>query len=214
MNLKTRVAAYLLAAAAAVGGGATYLSQSGIENTAKHEGLRLVAYPDPGTGGAPWTICYGHTKGVKRGDRATVEQCERWLAEDLLEAERHVQRLVRVPLRQGEYDAYVSLVFNAGPGNFQSSTMLRLLNSGNWHAACNQFPRWIYANKRILNGLRTRRLEEQAICLRDGPYVYYPASRKVAFDPVPDRSYPQYVNLYLPEGSGGLQAIATVARNW
>ena len=89
MNLKTKVAGYLLAAAGALGIG-TYVSQQGIADTAKHEGLRFHAYPDPATGGAPWTICYGHTKGVRKGDKATAEQCYKWLAEDLLEAERAV----------------------------------------------------------------------------------------------------------------------------
>lgn len=173
MDMKKRVAGYLLALAATVGVG-TYVSQQGIEDTAKHEGLRLNAYPDPATGGVPWTICYGHTRGVKRGDRATLEQCYQYLAEDLLEAERAVQRHVRVPLREGQYNAYTSFVFNAGEGNFKSSTMLRLLNAGDWRGSCNQFPRWIYANKRVLNGLRTRRYEEQAVCLKEGPYVYHP----------------------------------------
>lgn len=178
MGMKTRVAAALLAVAA-IGGGATYLSTTGVHQVASHEGLRTVAYPDPGTGGAPWTICFGHTRGVYRGMTATLDQCERWLAEDLFVAERAVQRLVEVPLRQGQYDAYVSFVFNVGEGAFQRSTMLRLLNQGDWRGSCNQFPRWKYANKRVLNGLVKRRYEEQALCLTEGPYAYYPESHPV-----------------------------------
>lgn len=166
-----RVLAALLALALA-GGGATYLSQQGVEHIAKREGLRLVAYPDPGTKGVPWTICYGHTKGVYRGMRATEAQCDQWLAEDLRVAEGAVQRLVRVPLRQGQYDALVSFVFNVGEWKFSTSTMLRLLNAGDWQASCHQFPRWVYANKIKLEGLAVRRFEEEAMCLKGGPYVY------------------------------------------
>ncbi len=165
----------LLLGVAVAGGGATYLSLSGAQQIASHEGWELTAYPDPATGGAPWTICRGHTKGVYRGMRATPEQCERWYAEDLYVAEKAVQRLVTVPLRQGQYDAYTSFVFNVGAGNFQSSTMLKLVNQGQWVQSCQQFPRWKYANKQVLRGIVKRRYEEQALCLTGGPYVYHPS---------------------------------------
>lgn len=174
MKVSQRVMALLLGLALGTGG-ATYLSQQGAQEIASHEGYALVAYADPGTGGAPWTICRGHTKGVYRGMRATHEQCYQWYAEDLWVAERAVQRLVRVPLKQGEYDALVSFVFNVGEGNLQSSTLLRLLNSGDRRGSCNQYPRWIYANKMVLNGLKVRRYEEQGRCLEGGSYVFYPS---------------------------------------
>lgn len=173
MNVSKRVMAALLALALA-GGGATYLSLDGAQQIASREGYRLVAYPDPATGGAPWTICRGHTKGVYRGMRATHEQCDQWYAEDLRVAERAVQRNVRVPLKQGEYNAMVSFVFNVGEANLRTSTLLRKVNAGDRRGSCNQYPRWIYAHKMVLNGLVTRRYEEQATCLKDGPYVYLP----------------------------------------
>lgn len=171
-----RVAGLLLALALSLGG-ATYLSAPGVQHIATSEGLRLVAYPDPGTNGAPWTICYGHTKGVYRGMRATVEQCERWLAEDLRVAEREVQKLLRAPVRQGQYDALVSFVFNAGARNLATSTLLKLTNSGNWQLSCKQYPRWKYANGIILEGIVTRRYLEEAMCLKGGPFVFYPKSK-------------------------------------
>ena len=173
MKLRTKIMGALLALAAA-GGGATYLSFGTADKIATHEGYRLVAYPDPGTGGAPWTICRGHTKGVRPGMRATPEQCDRWFAEDLYTAERGVQRLARVPLKQGEYDALVSFVFNAGETNLRNSTLLRKLNAGDRVGSCNEYLRWIYANKLVLSGLRTRRADERAMCLKSGPYVYHP----------------------------------------
>lgn len=170
--MKARVAALLAALALGVGG-VTYVSTQGIEHTAEKEGLVYHAYPDPGTKGVPWTICYGHTKGVRPGMTATQAQCEAWLAEDLYVAERAVQRHVRVPLTQGQYDALVSFVFNVGEGQFRTSTLLRLLNQGDYKGACDQFPRWVYANKRVLDGLVTRRTEEQAMCLKE--FVYVPS---------------------------------------
>lgn len=157
MTAKARLAAAVL--------GASLVSAGGYALVQHHEGLRYVAYPDPGTGGEPWTICYGHTKGVRPGMTATQEQCDAWLLEDLQDAERHVQRLVRVTLNQNEYDAYTSFVFNVGPSKFASSTMLRKLNSGDRRGACNEFSRWVYANKKVLNGLKKRRSDERLLCL-------------------------------------------------
>lgn len=165
-SVKARTAAFFL--------GTSLLSAAGIALIKSHEGRRYVAYPDPGTGGAPWTICYGHTKGVYPGMVAEQNQCENWLAEDLADAEAVVQATAHVPLTQGEYDSYTSFVFNVGAGNWRKSTMLRLVNRGERIAACNQFPRWIYANKLELRGLKRRRFEEQRQCLSFGRIVYDP----------------------------------------
>lgn len=162
------IKARLVAGALAV----SLVSASGVALIKTHEGVRYTSYPDPGTGGAPWTICYGHTSGVRPGMTATQAQCDRWLADDIRIAEGSVRKLVRVSLSQTEYDAYTSFVFNAGEHNFSNSTMLRLLNAGQHAAACNQFPRWVYADKRKLKGLVTRRYEEQALCLKPSRIVY------------------------------------------
>lgn len=166
MSIKARIAA--LAAA-------SLLSAAGIAHIKLSEGRHTTAYPDPATGGAPWTICYGHTgPEVKPGLKVSLEQCELWLLEDTAKAERAVKRLTKVPLRQGQYDAATSFVFNLGEGNYASSTLLRLQNAGQWHSACDQYPRWKYANKRVLEGLVTRRYKEQTMCRQEGPYVYRP----------------------------------------
>jgi lysozyme len=159
------------------GGAAVLLSVAGFAALQRHEGLRLIAYPDPATGGAPWTICYGHTgKEVYRGLTVSKDQCVAWLREDVAEAESYLRQYVRVPLRQGQWDAYVSFVYNAGPENFRKSTMLRLLNAGQALASCQQFPHWKYANKKVLDGIVKRRYEEQTMCLQSGPYVYHPSN--------------------------------------
>lgn len=147
----------------------------GVTAVMTHEDLRLTAYPDPATGGAPWTICWGHTgPEVYPGLTVTREQCQVWLQQDLKKAQDVVTRTVKVPLRSGEMDAYVSFVFNVGGGNWRASTLLRKLNAGDHFGACNELPRWIYANKREMNGLKKRRYDEQKLCLSGGPYVYRP----------------------------------------
>lgn len=156
----------------------TLLSVSGITLVATHEGQSFSAYPDPATGGAPWTICKGHTgKDVYRGLTVTQDQCDVWFAQDLKVAESGVQALVRVPLRQGEYDAYSSFVFNAGRKNFSTSTMLRKLNAGDHKGACNEFPKWRYANGMVMQGIVVRRTAEQTECHKPGGIVYAGASK-------------------------------------
>lgn len=152
------------------------ISAAGVLAIKDREGLRYPAYPDPATRAAPYTICYGHTgPEVRLGMVADQAQCDLWLAQDIAVAERYLRKYVRVPLRQGQWDAYTSFVFNVGPENFRTSTMLRLLNAGDWVGSCKQFPRWSYANKMRMEGLVTRRYGEQTQCLNSyGPYVYVP----------------------------------------
>ena len=135
-------------------------SDTGIALICAFEGLELAAYPDPGSGGEPWTIGYGHTRGVKPGDTCTQEQATEWLREDLRFAEAAVDHLVKVALDQHQFDALVSFTFNVGQGAFGQSTMLRLLNAGDVAGAAKQFGRWNMAGSRVLPGLTRRRAAE------------------------------------------------------
>lgn len=169
MNIKARIAALVAA---------SLLSIAGFTHIKLSEGIHTVAYPDPGTGGAPWTICYGHTgPEVVRGLRVSMEQCELWLLEDTLKAEAVIKKTITRPMKQGEYDAAVSFIYNVGEGNWRKSTLLRSFNAGDRVRACNEYPKWIYANKRVLEGLRVRRYKEQAMCLTQGAYIYDPSHR-------------------------------------
>src|SRR5215217_2650570 len=114
------------------------------------EGLRLKAYPDPATGGKPWTLGFGHARGVMPGQTCTREGAERWLDEDIAVAEAVVRKLVRVSLKQHEYDALVDFVFNIGETKFAQSTLLRRFNDGDKSGAGDEFNRWIYADHKIL----------------------------------------------------------------
>lgn len=138
-------------------------SDSGRKFIEAREGLRLEAYPDPGTGGEPWTIGYGHTMGVHPGDIITAEEADTMLSSDLVWAETAVNGLVKVPLTQEEFDALVDFVFNIGTAAFANSTLLRLLNGGDYNGADAQFQRWDLADGRVLPGLLARRQAEAAM---------------------------------------------------
>lgn len=139
-------------------------SQRGIDLIKRFEGLELTAYPDPGTGGEPWTIGHGHTKGVKRGDRITAEQAEAFLREDLRHFEAAVSRLAP-KTTQGQFDAMVSLAFNVGEGNLAKSTLLQLHNAGEHEGAAAQFARWNRAAGKVMRGLTLRRDAEAELYL-------------------------------------------------
>jgi lysozyme len=140
------------------------VSPNGIALTESMEGLSLTSYPDPGTGAEPWTIGYGHTgPGVTPGMTITQAQAQAFLQEDLARAAQAVNGLVHVVLNQNQFDALCDFVFNVGAGNFRSSTLLRLLNAGNYAGAANQFAVWNLAGGRVLPGLVTRRAAEAAL---------------------------------------------------
>ena len=142
----------------------TWMKVHNIDIIKKHEGLRLEAYmPTPND---VWTIGYGHTHTTKQGMKITAGQAESLLRKDTLWVEKAVNKLVVVPLTQNQFDALSSLVFNIGEGAFSTSTLLRLLNSGDYEGAANQFSRWNKQKGRVLNGLTRRRQEERQLFLK------------------------------------------------
>ena len=145
------------------------VSDIGIDAITDYEGVRLKAYPDPGTGGEPWTIGVGHTGGVRPGDTITREQSDAFLRADLAHCEKAIERLVRVPLTPGQFDALASFIFNVGAGNFENSTLLRLLNKGDYDGAADEFLKWTRAAGRVLPGLVKRRISERKLFLTGEP---------------------------------------------
>lgn len=127
------------------------------------EGLRLEAYLCPAK---KWTIGYGHTKTAKPGMKITERGAEELLRQDLAWCEEAVRTGVKVPLTQNQFDALVSFVFNVGAGAFKRSTLLRLLNQGDYDGAASQFQRWNKAGGQVLKGL-TRRRKAEAEKFRD-----------------------------------------------
>lgn len=141
------------------------ISDNGIALIATFEALREHAYADPGTGGYPWTIGYGHTAGVKQGDVCTPEEAQAWLRNDAQSAVSCVNRAAAVSLNQNQFDALASLAFNIGCHNFDGSGLLKTLNAGDYQGASRHFSGWNKANGTILAGLSRRRQAEMELFL-------------------------------------------------
>jgi lysozyme len=142
-------------------------SRACIDLIKRFEGCRLSAYPDPGTGGDPWTIGYGHTgPEVHRGLVWTQGQADAGLALDVARFSDKVEGLVgTAATTQGEFDALVSFAFNVGAGNLASSTLLRKHKAGDKAGAAVEFGKWTHAAGKVLPGLVTRRKAEAALYL-------------------------------------------------
>lgn len=126
------------------------------------EGKRLKAYPDPATGGAPWTIGYGHTgPDVHPGLVWSDDQADEALRRDVQAfASRVAGALGGIRTTQGQFDAMVSLAYNVGIANLKSSTLFRMHVAGNYIGARNQFGRWNKAAGKVMAGLTRRRVAE------------------------------------------------------
>ncbi|KMN50721.1 muraminidase [Chromobacterium violaceum] len=140
---------------------------AGISLIKQFEGVRLAAYQDMV---GVWTIGYGHTgPDVKAGMTITQRQADQLLAADLEKFETGVRKAVIVPLNANQFSALVSFSYNLGLGNLRSSTLLRLLNKGDYDGAAAQFPRWNRAGGQAVPGLTRRRKAEQALFLTPAP---------------------------------------------
>jgi len=143
-------------------------SKEGLHLTEGFEGCRLIAYPDPGTGGDPWTIGYGHTgPDVHPGMTITLEQAEDLLAQDVKRAEADVNAKLTVKVNQEEFDALVDFAFNCGCGNLNNSTLLKKLNAGDFEGAAQEFLKWDMAAGHHMAGLLKRRQAEELLFLKD-----------------------------------------------
>lgn len=118
-----------------------------------------------------WTIGWGKTTGVREGDTCTQEQADEWFLDDLARFEDGVNRLVTVPLTQPQFDALVSFAYNVGldidedtkAEGLGDSTLLKLVNAGQFNAAANEFGKWIRQDGQIVNGLVARREAEKTL---------------------------------------------------
>ena len=128
-----------------------------IQAIKKFEGVSLSAYQDSK---GVWTIGYGHTKDVKKGDRITQYQAEQFLREDLQQFEAVANRVKRIAT-QGKFDAILDFIYNCGPANFESSTLKKYIEAGKatWEIQ-EQFLRWVNCGGKKLGGLVTRRIWE------------------------------------------------------
>ena len=135
-------------------------SQRGINLIKQFEGVRLTAYKCPA---GVYTIGYGHTRGVKRGMKITEEEASAFLASDLLNSEKAVERYDSVyHWNQNEFDALVSFTFNCGATNLRA-----LLRNGrrNRSQIAETLPLYRKAGGKVLKGLERRRAAEKALFL-------------------------------------------------
>lgn len=140
-------------------------SEHGIALIKAHEGFRSHAYPDPGTGGDPWTVGYGTTHHVHPNTVVTEQQAHDMLVAELPVYEAAVSHGVTVPLAQHEFDALVSFVYNVGARHFLGSTALRKLNAGDRHGAAEALLMWNKAGGHVMAGLTKRREDERNLFL-------------------------------------------------
>lgn len=132
-------------------------SKTGLQLTERFEGCKLTAYQDQV---GRWTIGYGHAENVTPGLTITPEQAEAFLIEDTQAAAHCVNELVKAPLTQDEFDSLVDFTYNVGRGALAESTMLKLLNAGDYRSAAEQFDRWSDAGGHEVAGLLRRREAE------------------------------------------------------
>ena len=140
-------------------------STNGVAVLHHYEGCELTAYPDPGTGGEPWTIGWGCT-GPDIAEGMTITQDEadaRFVARLSSEFEPGVSVILRMPVEQGQFDGCICLAYNIGLANFRASTLVRMFNAGDMPGAANQFLRWDKAGGQSMKGLRRRRASERAL---------------------------------------------------
>ena len=139
------------------------ISVEGTSLIKKFEGCELEAYQDSV---GVWTIGYGHTKDVKQGDKINQDEAEHLLEEEMPEYEGYINDMVEVSLEQCQFDALVSWVYNLGPTNLSSSTLLKVLNEGDYDEVPFQIKRCNKAGGKVLEGL-TRRREAEALLFQD-----------------------------------------------
>ena len=132
------------------------------------EGVRNRVYKDQA---GKDTIGIGHL--IQPGEERylsvtlTAKEIEDLFFSDIAQTENSIKSLVKVPLNENQKIALVSLVFNIGTTAFKNSTLLKLLNDGDYNKASLEFPRWVYitinGKKQVSKGLQNRRFREQLL---------------------------------------------------
>jgi GH24 family phage-related lysozyme (muramidase) len=128
----------------------------------------IEAYPDPGSGGDPWTIGWGTTGAdVRKGVVWSQKQCDDRFAAHVEEFAAKVNAILAgSPATQHQFDAMVSFAYNLGPGNLASSTLLKKHKAGDFKGAAEEFAKWVKAAGKVLPGLVRRRAAEAALYLK------------------------------------------------
>lgn len=136
------------------------------------EGVKLQAYQD---GARTWTICYGHTGGVRPTDRATMAMCEAWLKSDMGKSFALVAPLIKVPVTEPQLAGLVDFCgYNVGVGTCGSGTVIKKINAGQRQSGCDTILQYKYVGGKDCtlassncSGIILRRQQERELCLMD-----------------------------------------------
>lgn len=190
------------------------MSAAGLAIVKEFEGLRLKAYKCPA---AVWTIGYGHTSAAGEPEvtpklEVTKEECEAILKRDMKQYEDGVNKLVKVGLTQGQFDALVDFAYNAGVGALQKSTLLKKVNAGKFDEVPAEFMKWTKGGGKELPGLVRRRRAEVKLWrgLDTDAAVPHTQSRFSPDTPKASKSIVQSKEANAAVAAGGLGTIAVV----
>lgn len=142
------------------------ISQTGINLIKQFEGFRADAYQD---GGGVWTVGYGTTRlngrKVQAGDHLEEPAAASLMIATVNSFLATAASHIRVNLNQNQIDAIASFIYNLGVEQFESSTLLTMINASNFTGAADQFSRWIHDNGIVVAGLVRRRAAERTLFL-------------------------------------------------
>jgi lysozyme len=139
-----------------------------LEHVKRWEGFRADAYPDPGSrDGKPVTIGYGQTRrngrAIQMGETITEAEAAIWLRQELARVAAVVESLVKVSLTDNQFGALCSFTYNVGDTAFETSTLLKKLNAGDYEAVPIQMARWVNNDGKKMQGLVNRRAAEAGL---------------------------------------------------
>lgn len=172
------------------------IPNTAVDLVARWEGKRLEAYPDPATGGEPWTIGYGHTGKVKLGDKITDSRARALLKEDLKTAAAAIQRKIGegivADLTENQWAALLSFAFNLGTGNPSKPewTIWKRLRAKQFDQVPGEIIKFVNANGKKMQGLVNRRTDEIRVWSLDEPgsedvQLTSQVTRNIATPPTP-----------------------------
>lgn len=134
----------------------------------EYEQLKLEAYHGSADPDDVWTIGYGHTLGVLEGSTLSASDADVLFDQDVADYAEAVRNSVNLSVTtQAQFDAMVSLAFNIGVANFESSSVLRFHNAGEPFAACGAFLMWNISAGERRRGLIRRRCAEAGLYCGD-----------------------------------------------
>lgn len=141
------------------------ISSTLIASVSLWEGTRYYAYHD--IVGVP-TVCQGYTgPNIVFGRKYSAEECKAFLMQEIQTHAKGMLECVTVPLTENQFNAFTLFTYNIGVNGFCKASLTKKLNNGDIVGACDGLMAWVYADGKVVEGLRNRRAFEREMCLRD-----------------------------------------------